>query len=54
VYWNGVPLSDIEAWVRAHVPSEMEPYVERGMDTARFRFAEKKMLVAATDAYLRR
>jgi len=53
VYWHGIALSEVEAWVRAHVPAEMEPYVERGMDAAKFRFAEKQMLVAAADAYLR-
>lgn len=53
-YWNGVPIAEIEAWVRAHVPPETESYVARGMDTAQFRLAEKKMLVAAMDAYLHR
>jgi aminopeptidase N len=51
-YWNGVPIPEIEAWVRAHVPSEMEPFVQRGMDTAKFRAAEKQMLVAAMDSYV--
>jgi aminopeptidase N len=53
-YWNGVPIPEIEAWVRAHVPSEMEPFVQRGMDTAKFRAAEKQMLVAAMDSYVHR
>jgi len=52
IYWNGVPLSDLEAWVRAHVPAEMSPAVERGMETARFRLAEKTALVREADAYL--
>jgi aminopeptidase N len=52
IYWNGVPLSDLETWVRAHVPAEMSPSVERGMETAHFKFAEKTALVHAADAYL--
>jgi hypothetical protein len=52
IYWNGVPLSELEAWVRAHVPAEMSPAVERGMETARFKLAEKAALVGEADAYL--
>ena len=28
--WSGVPLGDLEAWVRAQVPAEMTPTIERG------------------------
>jgi aminopeptidase N len=52
VYWNGTPLADLETWVRAHVPAEMSSAVERGMETARFKFAEKTALVHEADAYL--
>jgi len=52
VYWNATPLSDLETWVRAHVPAEMSSAVERGMETARFKFAEKTALVREADAYL--
>jgi hypothetical protein len=52
IFWNGVPLSDLETWVRAHVPAEMSPSVERGMETARFKLAEKTALVREADAYL--
>ena len=52
-FWRGVPIAEIETWVRAHVPSEMEPFVARGMDSAKFRVAEKQMLVSATADYLR-
>jgi aminopeptidase N len=52
IYWNGTPLSDLEAWVRAHVPAEMSSAVERGMETARFKFAEKTALVREADAYV--
>jgi aminopeptidase N len=52
MYWNGVPLPDLETWVRAHVPAEMSPSVERGMESARFKFAQKTTLVRETDAFL--
>jgi aminopeptidase N len=50
-YWSGIPAADIEAWVRAHVPAEMGPNVDRGMETVRFRLAEKDRLVRAADAF---
>jgi aminopeptidase N len=50
-YWSGIPPADIEAWVRAHVPAEMSPNVDRGMETVRFRLAEKDRLVRAADAF---
>jgi len=53
-YWNQIPLAEIEAWVRAHISAESGPLVDRGMETARFRVAEKDMLVRDVDAYLRR
>jgi aminopeptidase N len=53
-YWSGIPLSEVEAWVRAHAPAEMGENVDRGMETARFRLAEKDRLVRDTDAYLNR
>jgi aminopeptidase N len=52
-FWSGVPLLQLEAWVRAQVPAEMAPNIERGMQTARFKLTEKQTLVAAADAYLR-
>jgi aminopeptidase N len=51
-YWSGVPTAELEAWVRAQVPAEMASSVDRGMETVRFRVAEKGMLVQAADAYL--
>jgi aminopeptidase N len=51
-YWAAVPPAEIEAWVRAHVPPEMGPNVDRGMETLHFRLAEKERLVRAADAFL--
>jgi aminopeptidase N len=50
--WDGAPLEQIESWVRAHLPAEMSANVERGMETARARRAEKQLLVREADAYL--
>ena len=52
VFWDSVPLDQLEAWVRSHVPAEMASNVERGMETARFMLSEKQALVAAADAYV--
>jgi hypothetical protein len=46
-FWSGVPLGDLEAWVRAQVPAEMTPNIERGMQTARFKLAEKQTFLPA-------
>jgi aminopeptidase N len=51
-YWSGVPLSEVEGWVRAHVPAEMSAVADRGMETARFRLAERTALVGAADNFL--
>jgi aminopeptidase N len=53
-YWSGVPTAELDAWVRAQVSPEMASSVDRGMETVRFRVAEKIMLVQGTDSYLHR
>jgi aminopeptidase N len=50
--WNGVPPDDLEAWLKARVPSEMLPNLSRGMQAARFKLSMKLQMVAAADAYL--
>jgi len=52
-YWSGVPTDELDAWVRANVPQEMTSNVDRGMETVRFRVAEKALLTQAADRYLR-
>jgi len=52
-FWDGVPLEQLEAWVRSHVPDEMSDNVDRGMESARFQLSEKATLVPAVDGYLR-
>jgi aminopeptidase N len=52
IFWSGVPLAEVERWVKAQVPAEMGPNVERGMESARFKLAQKKALIAAADQYL--
>jgi aminopeptidase N len=53
IFWDCVPLDQLEAWVRAHAPAGMSANIERGMETARFNQAEKNTLVPAADAYVR-
>jgi len=52
IFWNSVPLDQLETWVKAHVPAEMAPQIARGMETARFRLAEKTMLDKAADSFV--
>jgi aminopeptidase N len=52
-FWNGVPLEDIERWVRAQVPAEMAPNIERGLQMVRLRLAQKHSLPPAADAFIR-
>jgi len=53
IFWNSLPLDQLEGWVSAHVPAEMADFVTRGMETARFKLADKAALVAAADRYLK-
>lgn len=53
-FWNSLPLDKLEAWIRAHVPAEMNDYVEKGMEGARFQYTQKQELVPAADAYVAR
>ena len=52
MFWNAVPLDQLESWVKAHVPAEMTADVARGMETARFKVAEKSALIKAADHFL--
>jgi aminopeptidase N len=51
-FWNSLPPDKMEAWIRAHVPAEMNSYIEKGMEGARFQYSRKQELVPAADAYL--
>jgi hypothetical protein len=53
VFWEVTPPQQVEAWVRAHVPPEMSVNVDRGVEAAHARQAEKALLVPAADAYVR-
>lgn len=52
VFWNSLPLDKMKAWIRSHVPAEMNDYTEKGMDSARFQYSQKQELVPAADAYV--
>jgi hypothetical protein len=47
-----MPLGEMNSWLKAHVPAEMGPQIEKGMDGARFQVEEKQALVPEADAYL--
>jgi aminopeptidase N len=52
-FWDALPLVQLEAWVRGRVPQEMSANVQRGMEAARVRLAQRALLVPAADAYVR-
>jgi aminopeptidase N len=51
-FWRSVPLDQLEAWIKAHVPAEMSSNIARGMETAHFKLDEKATLVQAADRYM--
>jgi aminopeptidase N len=52
VYWDALPLDQLEAWVRANTPKGTSDNVARGMETAHHQAAQKLALVKAADLYL--
>ena len=54
IFWSGIPLQELEAYMRAHVPANMAPEVERGMQAAKVRLRRREILVRETDAWLHR
>jgi hypothetical protein len=53
IYWDSVPLAELETWVRANCPAEAADSIEGGMQTARFKLSEKQALVPAADAFIK-
>jgi aminopeptidase N len=49
VFWNSVPLDQLDTWTRSHVPAGMAPNVNRGMESARLKLKEKTALVQEAD-----
>ena len=52
IFWNAVPPDQLEAWAQAQVPAEMAPNIARGMESARFKSAEKTLLVKSADEFI--
>ena len=52
VYWDALPLDQLEAWVRANIPQGASDNLARGMETAHHMAAQKLALAKAADAYL--
>ncbi|MBV9344315.1 MAG: M1 family metallopeptidase [Gammaproteobacteria bacterium] len=51
-FWNSLPPEQMESWIRAHVPAEMNDYIQKGMESARFQYSQKQLLVPAADSYV--
>ena len=51
-FWRAAPLSELEAWTRAHTPAGSAPYIARGMERARLAVALEQRLVPEADAYV--
>jgi aminopeptidase N len=52
IYWDALPLDQLEAWVRTNTPKGASDNLARGMETAHHLSAQKPALVKAADAYL--
>jgi aminopeptidase N len=52
VYWDALPLDQLEAWVRANIPKGVSDNLARGMETAHHLADQKLALVKAADMYL--
>ena len=52
VFWDALPLDQLEAWARANIPTGATDGLARGMETAHHLAAQKPVLVKAADAYL--
>ncbi|HEY2779743.1 MAG TPA: M1 family metallopeptidase [Steroidobacteraceae bacterium] len=52
VYWDALPLDQLESWVRANIPPGAFDNLARGMETARHLAAQKPALTKAADLYL--
>jgi aminopeptidase N len=52
VFWDALPLDELEAKIRAEIPPGAYDTLARGMEGARFQSAQKQSLVKAADAYL--
>jgi len=52
MFWRSVPLDQLESWVKSRLPEEMTADLARGMETARFKLAERTLLNLAADQYV--
>jgi aminopeptidase N len=51
IFWNSVPVDQLESWVKAHAPAEMNLEIARGMEAARFRLDLKARLNKAVSEF---
>ena len=54
IFWNGVPLEQLEAWVKPQIAPAMLPVLTHGMANARLLLDQKAALVPEADASVSR
>jgi hypothetical protein len=51
IFWNSLPVDQLESWVRAHVPAQMHMEIAHGMEAARLRLGLQARLSAAVSQF---
>jgi aminopeptidase N len=52
MFWDALPLAQLESWIRSQVPAEMSPELARGMEAARFEQSERGALRAEAEHFI--
>ncbi len=52
IFWNTLSPDELDSWLKAHTPAETAPLVARGVETARFKVAEKTALDTQADRFI--
>jgi ERAP1-like C-terminal domain len=52
IFWNSLPLDQLQGWLKAQLPAGMDADIEKGMQSARLKVSEREALVPAAGAFL--
>ena len=52
MFWDALPLAQLESWIRSQLPAEMSPELARGMEAARFEQSEHEALRAEAEHFI--
>jgi len=52
MFWEALPLPQLESWIRSRLPAEMAPELARGMEAARFDQDEHDALRAEAERFI--